>query len=64
MSWSQISYTLCWILLGECDGDGVVFVCLWFRCSGVPRAVSVWVYAPVMLHIWLSTLINHVLCIF
>lgn len=44
----------------ECDGGGVVFVCLWFWYS---CAVSVWVYA-VLLHIWLSTLINRVLCIF
>ena len=43
--------------LGECDGDGVVFVCLWFLCQ-------FGVYTPVMLHIWPSTLINHVLCIF
>lgn len=45
----------------ECDGGGVVFVCLWFWYS---CAVSVWVYTPVLLHIWRSTLINHVLCIF
>lgn len=45
----------------ERDGDCVVFVCLWFWCS---CAVSVWVYTPVLLHIWLSTLINRVLCIF
>lgn len=47
--------------VGEFDGGSMVFVCLWF-CS--PSAVQVLVYTPVLLHIWLFTLINHVLCIF
>lgn len=47
----------------ECDGGGVVLVCLWFSWCSCACA-SFCAPSPVLLHIWRSTLINRVLCIF
>lgn len=57
---SDVQTPLLAVPVGERDGDGVAFVSLWFWHF---LAVSVWV-CTAMLHIWRSTLINHVLCIF